>query len=232
MFELSATGMPKGEPVLPAPVVAASHRDAPDLRVMVVDDHALVRDLIAAHISSGTTAEVVVAGCFDEAIARIETDGPFDLVLLDLNMPGMKGMQTVGRAIAANGGKPVAILSGNCSADVAQAAIEAGAAGFVPKTLAAKSIIAAVRFMADGEVYAPFKLMSAPSQDAAQQAGLTPRERDVLRGLSEGKANKEIARDLDLQEVTVKLHVKTLCRKLGAKNRTQAALIARDRDFV
>ena len=228
MFELSGSNRPKGEPVLPAAVDPAT----PDLRVMVVDDHALVRDLVAAHISAGTTASVCVAGCLDEAIARMETEGPFDLVLLDLNMPGMKGVQTVARAIEANGGKPVAILSGNCSAEVAQQAIEAGAAGFVPKTLAAKSIIAAVKFMAEGEVYAPFRLMTAPAQDAAQQAGLTGRERDVLKGLLEGKANKEIARDLELQEVTVKLHVKTLCRKLGAKNRTQAALLARDRDIV
>ena len=201
-------------------------------RVMVVDDHALVRDLVAAHISFGTSAEVTVAGSFDEAVQRMAEDGPFDLVLLDLNMPGMNGVKSVGRAIEANGGKPVAILSGSCSADIAQAAIEAGAAGFVPKTLAAKSILAAVKFMADGEVYAPFKLMSATPDSAAAQAGLTPRERDVLRGLSEGKANKEIARDLDLQEVTVKLHVKTLCRKLQARNRTQAALIARDRNLV
>ena len=201
-------------------------------RVMVVDDHALVRDLVAAHISFGTSAEVTVAGCLDEAMQRMADDGPFDLVLLDLNMPGMHGVKTIGRAIEANGGKPVAIISGSCSADIAQAAIEAGAAGFVPKTLAAKSILAAVKFMAEGEVYAPFKLMSSTPDSAAAQAGLTPRERDVLRGLSEGKANKEIARDLDLQEVTVKLHVKTLCRKLQARNRTQAALIARDRNLV
>ena len=86
--------------------------------------------------------------------------------------------------------------------------------------------------MVEGEVYAPFKLMTAANANAAAEAGLTPRERDVLMGLTEGKANKEIARDLDLQEVTIKLHVKTLCRKLQAKNRTQAALIARERSLV
>lgn len=228
MLELRSADLAKVKPIRSedGPVQERS------FRVMVVDDHALVRDLVAAHISFGTSAEVSVAGTFDEAVQRMAEDGPYDLVLLDLNMPGMNGVKTIGRAIEANGGKPVAIISGNCSADIAQAAIEAGAAGFVPKTLAAKSILAAVKFMVEGEVYAPFKLMSATPDSAAEKAGLTPRERDVLRGLSEGKANKEIARDLDLQEVTVKLHVKTLCRKLEAKNRTQAALIARDRNLV
>jgi len=98
----------------------------------------------------------------------------------------------------------------------------------VPKTLPAKSMINAVKFMAMGEQYAPIDFMTAvdatPSHPLADK--LTPREMQVLRGLTEGKSNKEIARDLDITEPTVKLHMKTLYRKVGAANRTQAALIA------
>ena len=111
-----------------------------------------------------------------------------------------------------------------------QQAIKAGAVGFVPKTLAAKSIVSAVKFMASGEVFAPFGFMHREEVDG--NSAITKRERDVLIGLTAGKSNKEIANDLDLQEVTIKLHVKTLCRKLGAKNRTQAAMIARDRRLL
>jgi DNA-binding NarL/FixJ family response regulator len=84
--------------------------------------------------------------------------------------------------------------------------------------------------MAAGEIFAPFGFMQQKSEAASDL--LTPREIDVLRGIVRGQSNKEIARDHDLHEATVKLHAKTLCRKLGAKNRTQAAMIARDRNLA
>ena len=86
-------------------------------------------------------------------------------------------------------------------------------------------------FMAAGAVYAPLEFMQQPTT-LTGDGHLTRREGDVLRGICEGKSNKEIARDLDLQEVTIKLHVKTLSRKLEAKNRTHAAMIARDRGYI
>jgi len=109
-----------------------------------------------------------------------------------------------------------------------------GAMGFLPKTMPAKSLVNAIRFMAMGEVYAPAGFMSG-KEDAEEtdfEKALSERERQVLRGLLGAKSNKEIARELELQEVTIKLHVKTLCRKLDAKNRTDAAMIARDAGFV
>ena len=145
-------------------------------------------------------------------------------------MPGMDGLKGLDRMKDANDGKPVAILSGNATPSVADKAIEAGAAGFVPKTLGSKSMVSAIRFMAAGEVFVPYGFLQQAEQKTV--ANLTERETEVLRGLCEGKSNKEIALDLDLQEVTIKLHVKTLCRKLEAKNRTQAALIAKERQLV
>ena len=105
-----------------------------------------------------------------------------------------------------------------------------GASGFVPKTLGAKSMMSAIRLMLAGEIFVPFDFMRQADQKTV--ANLTERETQVLDGLCAGKSNKEIARDLDLQEVTIKLHVKTLCRKLDAKNRTQAAMIAKERDLL
>jgi two-component system nitrate/nitrite response regulator NarL len=145
-------------------------------------------------------------------------------------MPGMNGLDGLGRMRAANADKPVAILSGTTTRALAEEAIAAGAAGFVPKTLASKSMITAARFMAAGEVYAPFNFMQQKSETASEL--LTSRELEVLQGICRGQSNKEIALDYNLHEATVKLHAKTLCRKLGAKNRTHAAMIARDRNLV
>lgn len=202
------------------------------MRVLLADDHDLVRETLAAFLVSEGFAEVRTVGDLTSALAELSGQVPFDLVLLDYQMPGMNGldglarMQAASRALGCN--TPVAIISGTANRELAEAALAAGAAGFVPKTLASRAMVAAVRAMASGEVFAPLSLLMQDAPVAEILASLTKREGDVLRGICEGKSNKEIARDLDLQEVTVKLHVKTLSRKLGAKNRTHAAMIARD----
>lgn len=199
-------------------------------RILVADDHDLVRETLAAYLEAERVAEVRVASDVAEALVLIGSDGAFDLVLVDYNMPGMDGMKGFARIMAANGGKPVALLSGSMSLELAEQALEAGAAGFVPKTLGSKSVVAAVRCMMGGEIFAPLSLIPKPV--TPEDGLLSPRELDVLRGIAAGKSNKEIARDHNLQEVTVKLHVKTMSRKLAAKNRTHAAMIARDRKLV
>ncbi len=200
------------------------------MRVLIADDHDLLRDMLVMFLGSQGDIATETAADVDAACARVEQDEPFDLILLDLNMPGMNGLNGLSRMMALKGGQRVALMSGEATREIAEQALEAGAAGFVPKTLPAKSMINAVRFMAMGEQYAPIDFMTAPAETPVNPLAekLTARELQVLKGLTEGKSNKEIARDLDLQEPTVKLHVKTLYRKVGAANRTQAALIARE----
>lgn len=202
------------------------------MRILVADDHDLVRETLAAFLEKEERVSVTHAASLDEALIAIRKTGPFDLALLDFMMPGMNGLEGLRRALEMSGGNPVALISGTANRSVADDALRAGAAGFLPKTMAARSMMNAVRFMAMGEIYAPLEFMTGKEETAAAAGDLTEREAQVLRGICEGKANKEIARDTDLQEVTIKLHVKNLCRKLGARNRTHAAMIAKDRHLV
>ena len=201
------------------------------MKILIADDHDLLRDTLVMFLQGEGNIETVTASDFDAAMASVDTKGPFDLIILDYNMPGMSGLNGLKKALEYNGGQRVALMSGIATKNVAEEALTIGAAGFVPKTLSAKSLVNAVRFMAMGEQYAPIDFMTQEEEDSAPNPlaeKLSRRELQVLEGLSQGKSNKEIARDLDLQEPTIKLHVKTLYRKIGAGNRTQAALIAKE----
>ncbi len=197
------------------------------LNILLADDHDLVRETIAAFLLAEGFATVKTAASLPDALDLLRL-GKFDLVLLDYNMPGMNGFDGLKQAIALANSCPVAIVSGTTSRDLAEGALTAGAVGFVPKTLSSKAMVAAIRVMAAGDTFNPMNMLHFDHAITVGSANLTKREADVLRGICKGLANKEIARELDLQEVTVKLHVKTLSRKLGAKNRTHAAMIARD----
>jgi len=200
------------------------------LRILIADDHDMVLETIAAFLKNEIEAEFKTAADLPGALDLIERTGRFDLVLLDYNMPGMNGLKGLTKALDANGGQGVAILSGNVSNKTAHEAMEAGAIGFLPKTLKANTMVNALRFMLSGEKFIPLSVL----QDEDDPSGhpltrnLTQREIEVLEGLCKGLSNKEIANNLDLQEVTIKLHVRTLCRKLEVRNRTQAALAAKE----
>lgn len=200
------------------------------MRVLIADDHDLLRDTLDLWFRQ-EKIDVTPARDLPSAMAAVVASDPFDLILLDYGMPGMDGLAGLKVALAEGKGARVALMSGIAPREVAEQALDMGAAGFLPKTLPAKSLVNAVRFMAMGEQYAPIDFMTAtpevtPGNPLAEK--LSPRELQVLKGLCEGKANKEIARDLGIQEPTVKLHMKTLYRKIGAHNRTQAAMIAKE----
>lgn len=203
------------------------------MKLLIADDHDLLREALSAFLEREQDIEVFLAADFNGALTVVAHEGPFDLVLLDIDMPGMDGIAGLLRMKEA-AKAPVGIISGLNDRSFIEAALKQGAAGFMPKTMGAKSMAHAVRFMAAGEVFAPASLMTAEPVIVVDDTPslLTERESQVLRFLADGMSNKEIGRELDLQEVTIKLHVKTLTQKLKAKNRTHAAVIGRDLGLI
>lgn len=200
------------------------------MRILIADDHQLLRDTLDLWFQK-ERFDVECANDLAEAHKIIGSSDPFDLILLDYGMPGMNGLAGLDATLNASRGARVALMSGIAPKGVAEEAIEKGAAGFLPKTLPAKTLVNAVKFMAMGEIYAPVDFMTNAEDEKSSHPmaeKLTPRELQVLEKLCLGKSNKEVARELEIQEPTVKLHMKTLFRKIGASNRTQAAMIARD----
>lgn len=199
-------------------------------RVLIADDHSLVRELIANSIMSVLGYEVVSVSDMPGAHREIEENDSFDLILIDYVMPGVHGLKTIEDLIERVRGTPVAILSGVASRSIVEDALKLGIAGFVPKTLHLKSMLAAIDFMIAGEVYAPFDFLVKKDEPDPYQ--LSRNEKKVLDAVCKGKANKVIAREYEMSESSVKLHVRTLSRKFGAKNRTQLALLALEIDII
>ncbi|WP_341862623.1 response regulator transcription factor [Gymnodinialimonas sp. 57CJ19] len=195
--------------------------------ILVADDHDLVRDTIAAYLGQQGDFTVSTASGVPQAQALLAGQTPFDLVILDYNMPGMDGLSGLESVVKTYPHIKVVLMSGIATPDVAQSAMEIGAKGFLPKSATATSMVNAIRFVLSGEQYFPFDFTPPAPDQPKNYKGLSPREMETLQHLCNGASNKEIARALDLAEVTVKLHVKNILAKLSVNNRTQAALMAK-----
>lgn len=209
------------------------------MKLLLADDHALFRDSLVQYLVRAEPAtQIHVAEDFPGVLEILKQSPDQDLVLLDLRMPGMHGLKGFETLREKFPDLKVALMSGIAEPEDVRRALAMGAAGYFPKTLSGKALLRGIQEVLAGEQYIPVdadsNLMPSYFDDRGEPAQklnpvhLTPREKQVLRFLSEGASNKEIANALGLQVVTVKLHVRGVCKKLEAKNRTQAAIRARE----
>lgn len=210
--------------------------------ILLADDHELVREGLK-HTLTGLSPDVTFleASTATEVIDTIFEHTGIDLLLLDLVMPGSNGFQLLKRICDSNPDLPVVVLSAADDPAQMRKALDVGASGFISKSGNAEVMLSALRLILAGGIYVPPDMLKPyPDNDpraqeiVAESTGasdpqtpvLTARQRQVLEKLGQGKSNKQIARELDLSENTVKIHVTGVLRALGVDNRTQAAVIA------
>lgn len=208
------------------------------MRILVIEDHALVREglmlALKALEEKDSPAEILGARDADDATRILDANDDFDLLLLDLMLPGTGGMAFLGVIRKRHPHIPVVILSAMDDADTVMKAIRQGAAGFVSKASSTDTLLGALREVLAGEIWLPpeYRELSGRRRRAktvAERFGLTKSQARVLELLAEGKTNREIGELLNVTEGTVKIHVSAIFKALGVGNRSQALLVAQGR---
>ena len=211
------------------------------MKILFADDHTLVREGIRPFLNElCADVEVVEAENLSVAKEKAAKAGKLDLILLDLKMPGMNGFTGISDFTTSHPGVPIVILSGHYNRSDVIAALDHGVSGYIPKNIGGMSLVNALRLVLAGEKYLPSEAFSehAANEDSSifsdakatpqkkevdpKFTSLTGRETEILRLLVNGLTNKQIAIELDLQEITVKIHVRNIYRKIGTQNRAQA----------
>ena len=204
------------------------------IRVLIADDHFVVRQGLAALFSPRDGMEVVgEAATGREAVDLARALQP-DVVLMDMIMPELNGPEAIALIKQENPKARILVLTSFGESKQVSAAVQAGALGYLLKDSSPDDLLHAIRSVHRGNLVLPqdlaVKLMQP--QPAASVDQLTERETDVLRLLAQGQSNQEIARNLSISDTTVRSHVSNILMKLGVSNRTQAALVARERQLV
>lgn len=194
------------------------------MNILIVDDHPLFRAgfhgvLEQSHLDAGITSVATL----NEALEQLHNDPEIALVVLDLHLrdsEGFAALRAIGEKFPATA---CVIISGDEQEGLAHRAVAAGASGFIPKSFTADEMLKAIESVLDGNVFVP---PDASRREASAPGTLTLRQLEVVSMLGRGFSNKEIARELDLAERTVKAHVTAVLEALQVKNRTQAVIAA------
>lgn len=195
------------------------------MKILLVDDHALFRAGLRMLIAAvGADVNVIEASTADEALARIGADDDIRLCLLDLQLKSSGGLSLLEAIKQSMPQIVVVIVSGADDAATIRACIEAGAMSFISKSATPDVLTTALRHVLQGDVYLPEQITF--DAKPATRPSLTPRQRDVLKCLSQGLPTKLIARELALSEYTIKEHIASIFQVLHVRNRTEAVICA------
>lgn len=207
------------------------------IRIVIADDHPLYREGVARTLSDDSALEVVAQADDAQAAVQLAAQHRPDVLLLDLSMPNGGGIAALKQVIASDHHPKIAMLTVSEDDDDVLQALKAGALGYILKGVGARDLVAIVKGLADGQSYVSpslaAKILNAMRAGEAKRSQnpmdeLSKREEDILRLVAEGKSNKEVGRDLDLQEKTVKHYMTSILQKLHVRNRVEAVVLARD----
>ncbi|GAB4182583.1 MAG: response regulator transcription factor [Rhodocyclaceae bacterium] len=199
------------------------------MKILVVDDHPLIRSALRYALAElDTGVDLLDASDGASALRELDAHPDLDLVLLDLALPDMDGLQALKALRERSPAVPIVVLSASEDPEAVRAALDAGAMGFVPKSSSNQVMLSALRLVLSGGVYVPLQALSADRSGAhpAAELGLTQRQAEVLALMVQGKPNKLICRELGLAQGTVKIHVTAILKALDVSNRTQAVIKA------
>jgi len=204
------------------------------MKTLLADDHPLMREGVRQVLSQlEPSVEIIDAHDYPSLFAQTALHADLDLALVDLNMPGFVGMQGISQYRNRFPDIPLVVLSASESAHDIRSALEAGALGYIPKSVPAPAMLAALRQVLAGDLYVPDCLgkgdaglhtQAVADFGVLQHHGLTARQLDVARLLAQGCANKAIGGMLSMSENTVKVHMAAIFKAFGVTNRTEAVL--------
>ena len=202
------------------------------LKLLIADDHNLLVEAVSTMLNAMSDYEAITTDTLNGALALLNEHGDFDVVLLDLKMPGMVGLESVQKVIKTAGDGKVVLFTGMVDRHFLNSALELGCKGLIPKTMPLKSLDSVIQLIMSGQVFVPMDTASVGGESGGKDHDLSDKELYVLRLAADGLTNKEIARGMDASEVTVKMHMRSICKKLGARNRAHAAMISRERALI
>jgi len=205
------------------------------IRLFVIDDHPVVREGLVAALEDDPGFQVVgAAGSFEESLPLIDANRP-DVIILDLELPGTGGLKAIPRLVEAYPGARILIFTAYDTDERVLGAIRSGARGYLLKGAPMQEIAQAIRAVHAGESYLQPRIASkvlAELSPHKRPSTLSHRHREVLQLVAEGQTNRQIAVALGITERTVKFHVTTIMKKLGADNRAHAVALAAERGLL
>lgn len=202
------------------------------LKLVIADDHKLLAEAVGTTLRNSDNFDVVV--CYDlrTLLKRLAVDA-FDIVLLDLGMPDMSGLDSVSKVVQAAGSGFVVLFTGQIDKHVLDKALLLGVRGLIMKTMPLRSVGSILELVQSGQIFLPVDTFITDSvQSKKVNFGLNDKELCVLRLAAEGMTNKEIALETAETEVVVKMHMRAVCKKLGARNRAHAATISLEKSII